>query len=76
MSSHTSSAGYVGRDSSNYSDVVSRNTFRSHKSENHQGERIERESHSGRSVIYNHKARGYDKDAPSPRYGDSSSYGK
>ncbi|KAI1746767.1 hypothetical protein F4782DRAFT_536096 [Xylaria castorea] len=65
MSSRNSSAG-SGYASSNYTTVVNQDTFRSHKSKNHQGERIERESQGKHSVIYNHNARGFEKDAPTP----------
>ncbi|KAI8950637.1 hypothetical protein F4801DRAFT_579315 [Xylaria longipes] len=75
MSSRTSSVDF-GHNSSNYSTVVRQDTFRSHKSKNHQGARIERESHGGRSVVYNHNARGFEKDAPTPDYHASSSYRK
>ncbi|KAI1737787.1 hypothetical protein F4680DRAFT_427886 [Xylaria scruposa] len=65
--STNSGSGYA---SSDYS-TVTREIFRSQKSENHQGERVERDSHGKRSVTYNHNARGYEKDAPHPPYGRS-----
>ncbi|KAI0438248.1 hypothetical protein F4803DRAFT_555207 [Xylaria telfairii] len=68
MSSRNSSAGGYGHGSSGSSTIVVQDTFRSHKSKNYQGGRVERESTAGRSVVYNHNARGYDKDAPNPPY--------
>ncbi|TGJ82798.1 hypothetical protein E0Z10_g5959 [Xylaria hypoxylon] len=80
MSSRNSSASYVNSSgssgSSGYSTLVSQDTFRSHKSKNYQGERFERESHGSRSVTYNHNAGSYEKDAPTPSYGQSTTYGK
>ncbi|KAI0449082.1 hypothetical protein F5B21DRAFT_509529 [Xylaria acuta] len=73
MSSRTSSVGYG---SSGDPTVIVQGTFRSHKSKDHRGERIERESHGGRSVVINHNARIFEKYAPTPSYSDSSSYRK
>ncbi|KAI0402880.1 hypothetical protein F4802DRAFT_336620 [Xylaria palmicola] len=77
MSSRESSTGYSDpRDaSSNYSTIINQNTFRAYKSKDHKGERIERENARGQnSVTYNHHARGFDQNAPSPSYGDSKAY--
>ncbi|KAI0182746.1 hypothetical protein EV127DRAFT_487807 [Xylaria flabelliformis] len=74
MSSRESSYG------SSYDSSVRQETFRSQKSRNHQGEQITRDAQGKRSVTtINHNARGYDKNAPTPDYRQSSSsygYGK
>ncbi|KAJ2978436.1 hypothetical protein NUW58_g7497 [Xylaria curta] len=77
MSSRSSSAGYgSGGFNSNYSTVVSQDICRAFKSRDYQAERTERvTSHGDRSVVYNHKARGYESGAPTPRY-DASTYGR
>ncbi|KAJ8130948.1 hypothetical protein O1611_g2680 [Lasiodiplodia mahajangana] len=65
MASRDSSTG------SSYSAHVQ--TFRAYKSKDHQGEQITRISSSGiPAVTYNHRARGYEANAPSPSYHDSS----
>ncbi|KAI1159997.1 hypothetical protein F5B18DRAFT_545219 [Nemania serpens] len=70
MSSRDSSTG-------SYTTVVTQDKFRSHKSKDYRGDRIERETTNGRNVVtYNHHARGFDQNPPSPSYNASSSYGK
>ncbi|KAI0536071.1 hypothetical protein GGR58DRAFT_407294 [Xylaria digitata] len=77
MSSRNSSAHSISGagSSGGSSTIVSHGIFRAHKSENHQGERTERQSHGGsRTTIYNHHARGYEEAAPTPGYGQSTTY--
>ncbi|KAI0108857.1 hypothetical protein GGR51DRAFT_111372 [Nemania sp. FL0031] len=58
--------------SSHYANVQ---TFRAFKSKDHQGESVERANTDRMpSITYNHRARAYEPNAPSPRYTDSSSY--
>ncbi|KAI1111019.1 hypothetical protein F5Y14DRAFT_454432 [Nemania sp. NC0429] len=62
---------------SGYPPVVTQNKFRSHKSKDYQGDRIVRQTSTGGHVVtYNHYARGFDQDVPTPRYSDSSAYKK
>ncbi|KAI0550564.1 hypothetical protein F4679DRAFT_583533 [Xylaria curta] len=78
MSSRGSSTNSGYRyDSSSGSNVV-QDTFRSHKSKNHQGELIERNGGGNRQPVttINHNARGYDPYAPSPDSRHLSTYGK
>ncbi|GAW21176.1 hypothetical protein ANO14919_106940 [Xylariales sp. No.14919] len=71
MSSQSSAynSSYAG--SSDYP-IVRQDTFRSQKSKDHKGDITERQSHGSHSVIYNYHARGYEQDAPTPTYSQSS----
>ncbi|KAI2638345.1 hypothetical protein GGS21DRAFT_488420 [Xylaria nigripes] len=70
MSSQTSS---ISGGSTAGSVVIRQDVFRSYKSKDHQVGMVERINAKGDVVaIYNHHARGYDKDAPSPSYGRTS----
>ncbi|KAI0517078.1 hypothetical protein F5B22DRAFT_125716 [Xylaria bambusicola] len=73
MSSSNSSSNY----GSDHSTILSQSTFRSQKSQDHRGERTERQtSHGKRVVTYEHHAKGYDQYAPTPSYGQSTTYGR
>ncbi|KAI0976849.1 hypothetical protein F4678DRAFT_456125 [Xylaria arbuscula] len=77
MSSRDSSTSGGSSGSPSYAPVVTQETFRAERSQNHRGERIERTTgHGGGSVTFNHHARGYERHAPSPNYSHSSAYRK
>ncbi|KAI1747469.1 hypothetical protein F4782DRAFT_521156 [Xylaria castorea] len=61
---HTMSSRSIGSLLSPYETDVSHSIFRLHKSKNHQAERIEREC-----VIYNHNARGFERNELRPHMG-------
>ncbi|KAI1357664.1 hypothetical protein F5Y08DRAFT_143776 [Xylaria arbuscula] len=79
MSSAGGSTYYTGSSGSSghSSTVINESTFRSHKSENYKGTSIERERLHGRTTkTINHRTGGYEHGAPTPSYGQSTSYGK
>ncbi|KAI1823021.1 hypothetical protein F4861DRAFT_540419 [Xylaria intraflava] len=71
--SHSSSSHSSNGHNDSGSVVTRQDVFRSHKSKDHHGTLTERVYPDGRRVaIYNHHARGYEEDAPTPDYGNSS----